>query len=55
VAVTKREADGRTVSSARALSTNERVGELARMLAGTKITPEAREHAQQLLQRHGEV
>ena len=55
VAVTKREADGRTVSSARALSTNERVGELARMLAGSRITPEAREHAEQLLQRHGEA
>jgi DNA repair protein RecN (Recombination protein N) len=55
VAVSKRELEGRTVSSARVLSTNERVGELARMLAGTKITPEAREHAEQLLQRHGEV
>jgi DNA repair protein RecN (Recombination protein N) len=55
VAVTKREMEGRTVSSARVLSTNERVGELARMLAGAKITPEAREHAEQLLQRHGEV
>jgi DNA repair protein RecN (Recombination protein N) len=55
VAVTKREVAGRTVSSVRVLSTNDRVSELARMLAGTKITPEAREHAEQLLQRHGEA
>ena len=30
-----------------------RATELARMLAGTKVTPEAREHAQQLLQERG--
>jgi DNA repair ATPase RecN len=45
--------DGRTVSSARTLGTTERVAELARMLAGAKITPEAREHAEQLLRQGG--
>jgi len=53
LAVSKRVADGRTVSSARALATTERVAELARMLAGAKITPEAREHAEQLLRQGG--
>jgi DNA repair protein RecN (Recombination protein N) len=53
LAVAKREVDGRTVSSARALVSTERVAELARMLAGAKITPEAREHAEQLLRQGG--
>jgi DNA repair ATPase RecN len=39
---------GRTVSSARPLSSTERVVELARMLGG-QLTREAREHAEQLL------
>jgi DNA repair protein RecN (Recombination protein N) len=51
VAVAKRVEDGRTLSSARPLSTSERVAELARMLGGTRLTPEVREHAAQLLQR----
>jgi len=51
LAVAKRVVDGRTVSSARALATTERVAELARMLAGAKVTPEAREHAEQLLRQ----
>jgi DNA repair protein RecN (Recombination protein N) len=53
LAVAKRVVDDRTVSSARALANTERVAELARMLAGTKITPEAREHAEQLLRQGG--
>ncbi|HJQ83773.1 MAG TPA: DNA repair protein RecN, partial [Candidatus Binatia bacterium] len=51
VAVAKRVEDGRTYSSARPLSNAERVAELARMLAGAKLTPEAREHAEQMLRR----
>jgi DNA repair protein RecN (Recombination protein N) len=53
LAVAKRVVDERTVSSARALGNTERVAELARMLAGAKITPEAREHAEQLLRQGG--
>jgi DNA repair protein RecN (Recombination protein N) len=51
VAVAKRVENGRTLSSARALSTNERVAELARMLGGAQLTREVREHAEQLLRR----
>jgi DNA repair protein RecN (Recombination protein N) len=51
IAVAKRVEDGRTLSTARPLSTTERVGELARMLAGTRVSPEAREHAEQLLRK----
>jgi DNA repair protein RecN (Recombination protein N) len=53
LAVAKRVVNERTVSSARALANTERVAELARMLAGAKITPEAREHAEQLLRQGG--
>ena len=49
VVVTKGVVEGRAISSARALSTNERVAELARMLGGTQVTDEARQHAVQLL------
>jgi DNA repair protein RecN (Recombination protein N) len=51
IAVAKRVVSGRTVSSARPLSANERVAELARMLGGAKLTREAREHAEQLLRQ----
>jgi DNA repair protein RecN (Recombination protein N) len=48
IGVTKHVQSGRTVSSARPLSSTERVVELARMLGG-QLTREAREHAEQLL------
>jgi DNA repair protein RecN (Recombination protein N) len=48
IGVTKHAQAGRTVSSARPLSSTERVVELARMLGG-QLTREAREHAEQLL------
>jgi DNA repair protein RecN (Recombination protein N) len=51
VVVTKRVADGRTYSSARPLTTTERVAELARMMGGENLTREVREHAEQLLRR----
>ena len=51
IAVAKRVEDGRTLSFARRLSTTDRVAELARMLAGAKLTREAREHAEQLLRK----
>ena len=48
IGVAKHSQAGRTVSSARPLSSTERVVELARMLGG-QLTREAREHAEQLL------
>jgi DNA repair protein RecN (Recombination protein N) len=51
IVVAKRVEKGRTLSSARPLSTNERVAELARMLGGAKLTREVRDHAEQLLHR----
>ncbi len=48
IGVQKHLQSGRTVSSARPLSSTERVVELARMLGG-QLTREAREHAEQLL------
>lgn len=50
VLVTKRVIGERTCSTARALGVAERVSELARMLGGTRITPEARRHAAELLE-----
>jgi len=46
--VRKRAAKGRTRSSAERLSESARVEEIARMLAGATITPEARRHAGEL-------
>jgi DNA repair protein RecN (Recombination protein N) len=51
VAVAKRVQNGRTVSTARPLSSTERVTELARMLGGTQTTQEVREHAEALLRQ----
>ncbi len=51
VAVVKDVRAGRTRSSARPLQASERVAELARMMGGTKVTAEAREHAEQMLRR----
>ena len=53
VAVAKKVERGRTVSSARGLNSNERVAELARMLGGARLTPEARGHAEELLRTAG--
>jgi DNA repair protein RecN (Recombination protein N) len=49
IAVAKRERAGRTLSSARPLTSSERVAELARMLGGQKLSREVRQHAEQLL------
>jgi DNA repair protein RecN (Recombination protein N) len=53
VVVSKRVVGDRTVSTAHQLTASERVTELARMLAGARLTPEAREHAQELLRAGG--
>ena len=53
IGVSKRVEDGRTLSTARALSSTDRIAELARMLGGARQqSREVREHAEQLL-RHG--
>jgi DNA repair protein RecN (Recombination protein N) len=46
----KREARGRTVASVRLLEGRERVGEIARMLAGEKVPDTALKHARTLLE-----
>ena len=48
-AVEKTTARGRTRSTARRLAAEERGDEIARMLGGSKLTVEAKKHAEQLL------
>lgn len=48
-AVEKREVKGRTVAEIEALSGDARTREIARMLSGQKMTPEALRHAEQLV------
>ena len=48
--VTKTVTQGRTISSAKRLTQRERLQELARMLGGVEITPEARRHAREMLE-----
>ncbi len=48
--VTKTVTRGRTISSAQRLTRRERLQELARMLGGVEITPEARRHAREMLE-----
>jgi DNA repair protein RecN (Recombination protein N) len=47
--IEKREATGRTRTLVRALSSEERTEEVARMLSGAKLTETSRQHAEQLL------
>jgi len=49
--VEKRETKGRTTVSVRKLSEGERIGELARMMAGKEITDLARAHAREMLKK----
>jgi DNA repair protein RecN (Recombination protein N) len=49
--VEKHEAKGRTTVSVRKLSEGERIGELARMMAGKEITDLARAHAREMLNK----
>jgi DNA repair protein RecN (Recombination protein N) len=48
--VVKRAAKGRTVSSAKRLTYNEQLQELARMLGGVEISAEAKRHAREMLE-----
>ena len=47
--VEKIERDGRTVTLARALDESERATELARMMAGARVTDAVMKHARELL------
>jgi DNA repair protein RecN (Recombination protein N) len=47
--IEKRETAGRTRTLVRALSSEERTEEIARMLSGAKLTETSRQHAEQLL------
>lgn len=47
--VEKREASGRTSASIEELSSKDRAQEIARMLSGQRLTPEAVKHAEQLI------
>ena len=47
--IEKREAGGRTKTSVRALDSEERTREIARMMSGAKLTDESLKHAEQML------
>ncbi len=47
--VEKHESGGRTVASVEELDREGRTREVARMLSGQKLTPEAMKHAEQLI------
>ncbi len=51
--VEKQVMDGRTCTTVRRLHPTERVRELARMLGGAEITPQAERHAAEMLKAHG--
>jgi DNA repair protein RecN (Recombination protein N) len=50
IAVEKRESSSRTITEARAVSGDERLAELSRMLSGQPASAAARRHAEELLQ-----
>ena len=52
--VEKRQLDGRAVVAAKALSSQERTGELAALLGGSQVTPAVLENAAELLRLAGE-
>ena len=51
--VEKQVSNGRTFTTVRQLDETERVRELARMLGGVEITPQAERHAAEMLKAHG--
>lgn len=50
-AVSKSEAGGRTAAGVESLGKKERIREIARMLSGQKLTPEALRHAEKLIEQ----
>jgi DNA repair protein RecN (Recombination protein N) len=51
--IEKREAAGRAKTVVRALATQERTEEIARMLSGAELTETSRQHAEQLIKANG--
>jgi DNA repair protein RecN (Recombination protein N) len=51
--IEKREAAGRAKTVVRALATQERTEEVARMLSGAELTETSRQHAEQLIKANG--
>ena len=47
--------EGRTVTSVKTLDKEERVGEIARMLAGAEITTAVKEHAREMIEHAGKI
>jgi DNA repair protein RecN (Recombination protein N) len=55
VAVSKHVVEGRTITSAKRVNSEDRVAELARMLSGHKDSEKARAHARELLHDAGRI
>jgi len=51
--IEKKEAGGRTRTSVRAVTGEERTEEVARMLSGAKLTETSRKHAEQMIKANG--
>lgn len=51
--IEKKEAGGRTRTSVRCVTGNERTEEVARMLSGAKLTDTSRKHAEQMIKANG--
>jgi DNA repair protein RecN (Recombination protein N) len=51
--IEKRERNGRTRTSIRAIAGEERTAEVARMLSGAKLTDTSRKHAEQMIKANG--
>jgi DNA repair protein RecN (Recombination protein N) len=51
--IEKRESSGRTKTSVRLISGEERTEEVARMLSGAKLTETSRKHAEQMIKANG--
>jgi DNA repair protein RecN (Recombination protein N) len=51
--IEKKDSAGRTRSSIRAVSGDERTEEVARMLSGAKLTEASRKHAEQMIKTNG--
>ncbi|MFH2013082.1 MAG: DNA repair protein RecN [Pseudomonadota bacterium] len=49
--ISKNVKDGRTVTSVKRLNKEERIGEIARMLAGAEITETVKEHAREMVEK----
>jgi DNA repair protein RecN (Recombination protein N) len=51
--IEKREAAGRTKTTVRQITGDERTEEVARMLSGAKLTETSRKHAEQMIRANG--